>query len=133
MNVDTSPMGEGEVRASANAFRSCGWCSKSLNGKRPNAKFCAASCRVSFSRAGKRPRLTSAERSRCLDCTPNRSCYLHATKPARGRVDTTYPLPLFNPGSTKFAFMPKPKLKSSKESVDRHFSVERPILHIVGP
>ena len=116
----TSPISEGEKRDDANAFRPCHWCARSLNGKRSNAKFCDASCRVSFSRAGKRQRLSSAERSRCLDCTPYRKCYRHATKPARGRKDTTYPLPLFNPGRTSFGFEPQPPVKSSKEWVDQY-------------
>ena len=94
-------IGEGESFPSVTGLRLCLWCRSSLEGKRPQARYCGESCRVMFTRAGKRGRLSSAERSRCLDCQAfGRSCSKHATKPAKGRADTTYPLPLFNPGRT---------------------------------
>lgn len=116
----TSTIEGGVNQDNANGFRPCLWCDKSLSGKRPQAKFCDAKCRVNYSRAGKRPRLTSAERSRCQDCAAfDRKCSQHTTLPARGRKDTTYPSPLFTPDSCHMTtFRPGGHKGSYKAEVD---------------
>lgn len=116
-------IGGGGSHDDANAsLRLCGWCSASLEGKRVNAKFCAPSCRVNFSRAGRRPRLTDTQRSKCQDCgTRDWKCSRHSTKPARGRTDTTYPHPLWNVGRMSFDWQPKRRKTSGKEWVDGYY------------
>lgn len=127
MPLDATLIGVGNNREDVNASRLCAWCHESLNGKRSDARFCDASCRVSFSRAGKRPRLTAAERSRCRECAHHK-CYRHAAKPAKGRPDTTHPLPLFDPGcmTSVSEWTPRPSVRSHKEYVDRQLSRQGP-------
>lgn len=107
--VDELPEGHDTIRGgvfpvSATGLRLCHWCRASLEGRRPQTKYCGEACRVSYTRAG-RARLSHLDRKTCAECvTFDRKCSKHSTIPARGRRDTTYPLPLFNPGRTTTAF-----------------------------
>jgi hypothetical protein len=108
---------------------SCHWCGDPLIGKRPQAKFCSAAHRVSYSKAGKRGRLSTAERVRaCQDCTLfGRSCRKHVTASGGSeRPTSAHPHPLFDPPKMRGKFTPKRRESGHKDETDKAIAKQRP-------